>query len=48
MTIAIIILLVILIGLIIYLLFRPQKQQSSDQSLTMLQNQIENFCPISV
>jgi len=43
MTIAIIILLVVLIGLIIYLLLRPQKQQTSDQSLTMLQNQIESL-----
>jgi DNA recombination protein RmuC len=30
-------------GLIIYLLLRPQKQQSSDQSMTMLQNQIEGL-----
>jgi DNA recombination protein RmuC len=43
MSIAVIILLVVLIGLIIYLLLRPQKQQSSDQSLTMLQNQIESL-----
>lgn len=43
MNIAVIILLVVLIGLIIYLLLRPQKQQSSDQSLTMLQNQIESL-----
>ena len=43
MTIAVIVLLVVLIGLIIYLLLRPQKQQSSDQSLTMLQNQIESL-----
>jgi len=43
MNIAVIILLIILIGLIIYLLLRPQKQQSSDQSLTMLQNQIEGL-----
>jgi DNA recombination protein RmuC len=43
MNIAIIILLIILTGLVIYLLLRPQKQQSSDQSLTMLQNQIEGL-----
>jgi DNA recombination protein RmuC len=43
MNIAVIILLIVLIGLIIYLLLRPQKQQSSDQSLTMLQNQIEGL-----
>lgn len=43
MNIAIIILLIIVVGLIIYLLTRPQKQQSSDQSMTMLQNQIENL-----
>ncbi|MEO0074526.1 MAG: DNA recombination protein RmuC [candidate division WOR-3 bacterium] len=42
MTIAIFVLLIILIGLIIYLLLRPQKQQS-DQSLVMLQNQIESL-----
>lgn len=43
MNIAVIILLIVLIGLIIYLVLRPQKQQSSDHSLTMLQNQIENL-----
>ncbi len=43
MNIAAIILLIVLIGLVIYLLLRPQKQQSSDQSLTMLQNQIESL-----
>lgn len=42
MTIAIFVLLIVLVGLIIYLLLRPQ-QQSSDQSLTMLQNQIESL-----
>jgi len=43
MNTAIIILLIILVGLIIYLLLRPQKQQPADQSLTMLQNQIESL-----
>lgn len=43
MNIAIIVLLIILVGLIIYLLLRPQKQESSDQSMTMLQNQIEGL-----
>jgi DNA recombination protein RmuC len=43
MNIAIIILLIILTGLIIYLLLRPQKQRSTEQGMTMLQNQIENL-----
>ena len=43
MNIAIIILLIVLVGLIIYLLVRPQKKQSSDQGLTLLQNQIEGL-----
>lgn len=43
MNIIFFVVLIILVGVIIYLLLRPQKQQSSDQSLTMLQNQIEGL-----